>query len=189
MAEPLQISSNALKLLKEFQDLPAEMQEGIVRETQGVLLEVEDLVRTGTKIKSRRGSAGLMGRLTSFVRSSGKVGFNGAIGFRKTRGFPYELAQEFGAVAKAGGAMAIPLSPQAKRLSRKGISAKDFPGILIKPGKKSRVLIEYSSKKRRRTELHYVLVKRIGKRLRFLEIVTKNMDKISDAIEKGAKSA
>jgi len=198
MADEIRISSNARRVLAAFDGLPKRIQEGIKAGLIRGLLLVEDRVRRRTKVKSRRGAAGLMGRLTSkvMVEGSGRLSIDGLIGFRKTRGFPYELAQEYGAKAKAGKAMAIPVTPQARRTS----SPREFPGELVIPG--SRWLAGATKGYSGRTvgvlgeptargllRVHYVLVKSIPPRLRFGETVRASGKLISREALRGMKSA
>lgn len=184
MAETVTLSSNAADLVRRFEQLPPQMQEGIKRGLERGLILAESRVRTGTAIKARRGSAGLLGRLAHFVRRLPGVGLDAAIGFRKTRGFPYELSQEFGATAKPGKAMTIPLTKEAARYS----SPRDFPRKLFVPRSNKRLLCEFIPRAR---QLHpqYVFVKRIKPRLRFRQNVVESLPGISDQISEGAGRA
>ena len=99
----LSFESNAAEILRRFERLSTGLQEGVLVGLRRGLLLAESAVRRNTSLKWRRGAAGLSGRLTSYARKVGGQ-VDAAIGFRKTRAFPYELAQEFGAKAKGGGA-------------------------------------------------------------------------------------
>ena len=142
----------------------------------------EDRVRRQTKIKSRRGSAGLMGRLTSHVSRTGALGIDGVIGFRRTKGFPYELSQEFGARAKPGKAMAIPVSKEAK-----ASSGPREMGIELFIPKGTNVLAESIGKGRHaRVKAHWVLVRSIAPRLRFRESVLESRRSIMREVVRAA---
>jgi len=150
----------------------------------------EDRVRTNTKVKARRGAAGLMGRLTSYARPSVKWGVDAAIGFRKTRGFPYELSQEYGAKAKPGKAMAIPINREAKALSGRGGGPRDYPRELVLVKTKDKALL-FPAGKRGGTlsKPAYVLVKSIQPRLKFRENVTRSLPEISRQVVNATKKA
>lgn len=178
--------TNAGELIARFQRLPPAMRNGIVAGLRGALLATESRVRTHSGVKWRRGASGLSGRLTSYARAGGKNGIEAAIGFRKTRGFPYELAQEFGAKAKHGKAMAIPVSPIAKRASDRGQGPRDLPGIKLVLLPKTHVLVEARAKGA--SVLHYVLVKSIPARLRFVETVMSARGDIETGILMGARA-
>ena len=195
MAEAFKVSSNAAQIVRRFSKYSPEVKRSVRQSLGRRLIIVEGRVQRKTGIKSRRGAAGLMGRLTSFAKTDPYLGIDAAIGFRKTKGFPYELAQEFGAHAKPGKAMAIPISPEAKRLSNRGVSARDFPRKLIMPrggfrGSKN-ILIEptFSKKAGIQTIVHYVLVKKIAPRLNFRRTIFQSMQYISDGIVAGHKEA
>jgi hypothetical protein len=119
----------------------------------------------------------------------GGIAVDGVIGFRKSRLFPYELSQEYGAKARAGGAMAIPISHEAKGLSQRGISARDFPRKLFRP-EGTHVLAEKGGARWANQfgrgdgslTIHYVLVKSIPPRLHFRENVTDNLDIVADEV-------
>jgi hypothetical protein len=184
--------------MERFRRLPKDVQTGVRNGLERGLLVAESRVRTGTGLKFRRGGAGLSGRLTSFVKTTSSGDVEGAIGFRKTRGFPYELAQEFGAKAKPGKSMAIPISPEAKAASNRGEGPWSFGGRLrLVKGLSKMLLIEdrYRAGGRGggatvalRTDLHYVLVKSIPARLRFRENVTAAIPYISEQVVKGTKA-
>jgi len=192
MSDSLVIKSNAASLLRRFDKLPKEIRTGVRKGLARALLLVEDRVRRKTDVTARRGAAGLMGRLTSHVRVGGPIAIDGVIGFRKRRGFPYELAQEYGAKAKPGGAMAIPVSPKARRMSERGIGPRDAFGDDLFVPKNTHVLAQknnlsaFQSGKGAFT-VHYVLVKSISPRLKFRETVTGSGDLISREVVKGAK--
>lgn len=179
------IEFKARKLLKKFKRLPKEIREGIRKGLKRGLIILEGQVAVRTRIKSRRGSAGLMGRLTSYVVTTGGE-IDAAIGFRKTRGFPYEMSQEFGARAKPGKAMAIPLDGTAKALGERGGSAGSDPremNIVIANGK-AFLFPEDSD-----DGPAYILVKRIPARLNFTDTVTRGIAMLSGEVVKGARAA
>jgi hypothetical protein len=169
----LEISSNAAEIVSRFNKMPAQVQAATLKGLQRGLLLAQNRVRTQTGIRARTGAAGLMGRLTSYARVQGGD-VDAAIGFRKHGGFPYELSQEFGAKAKPGKAMAIPMTPKAKRAG----SPRNFPGELFIP-MSSGVLME---KRARSAVLQYVLVKSIPARLKFRENVLASLPEISREI-------
>jgi hypothetical protein len=195
------IDTNAAKLVRRFAKLPAAMRAGIVKSVGAELLTIEGDVTRNAELKWRRGGAGLQGRLTSYSRAHSTLGLDAAIGFRKRRGFPYELAQELGAQARKGGAMAVPISPIARRLADRGISARHSGLDLFRP-KGTNILAsnlkhggrdsqgKYIS--RSRTDLfepHYALVKSIRPRLGFIRTVTQRLADIGKAILRGAQAA
>jgi len=198
MADAIQLETNAADLLRRFPRLLPAMAQGVKTALSRSLLLVEDRVRGGGQLKWRRGSGGLAGRLTSYVMVAGAggsfAGLDAAIGFRKTRGFPYELAQEFGAKARPGGAMAIPISGEARKLSAKGISARNFPRPLAMiggKGGKAPLLVQTRTGRKLvggvQLVPHYVLVKSIRPRLGFRKTVLASIPMISSEIEAGAK--
>lgn len=169
------IGSNAENLLRRFARLPGEMQGAVKRGTARGLLLVEEEVKRRTDVHLSGGRSGLASRLTSYVEiGPGAIAIDGIIGFRKTRGFPYELAHEYGAKAKPGKAMAMPVSREARVLGQRGISARDFPRKLFRP-KGTRVLAE-SMGRTTKIVVHYVFLKTIEPRLHFRESVTDNLD-------------
>lgn len=190
MADTIQITSNARELVENFRNLLPSVQTGVANGLKGALLELEGMVQTRAGVKARRGAAGLFGRLTSYVDISGagtpNAEIDGAIGFRKTRGFPYELSHEFGAKAKPGGAMTVPISSQAKSASGRGIDARTaFAGrkmVVIRTMGKA-FLVETI---RTRSILHYVLIKSLPATLHFRDTVLGAVTMISDRIEQGA---
>jgi hypothetical protein len=159
------IASNTGAILRQFDRMPKTLQGAVVRGLTRGLLVTEDRVRRRTGIKSRHGAAGLMGRLTSFVQTGMRdAAVDGIIGFRKTRGFPYELSQEFGAKAKPGKAMAIPVTREARRYR----GPRDFPGGLFVPHRQH-VLAQKT--RGGKMLVHYILVRSIPPRLRFRKTV------------------
>ncbi len=183
------LDTNAANLMRRFRTLPKAMRDGAVAGLRRALMTVEGKVTANAGLKWRRGGAGLQGRLTSYARADAALGIDAAIGFRKRRGFPYELAQEFGATAKAGGAMTVPISPLARRLSDRGIGPRDSGIKLFRP-KGSNVLLEYRGYTRggglREQPAHYALVKSIRPRLGFTKTVTASFGEIGDGIIRGA---
>ena len=185
MGDLIQLSTNVSELLTKFWQLPPSVREGVRDGLAGALLDVEGRVKTGARLKWRRGNAGLAGRLTSYAKATSGLGIEAAIGFRATRGFPYELAQEFGAKARAGGAMAIPVTPLARRHSDRGGSPRNLPGIKLVRLPKTHVLVQ--TRKRAAPKVHYVLVKSIPARLRFRESVMSRRFWIERGILDGAR--
>jgi len=194
MADKIQISSNAEQLARTFERLPKRVQTGVSNGLERALLVIESKMRVrcqSTSADSVRFSGsrgGLSSRLTSYVKRLPGMGLDGAIGFRRTRGFPYELAQEFGARAKAGKAMAIPVTDEARAAG----SPRNFPGglVLVK-GIHKAVLIKRASPGVFRGGLmvQYVLVKSIRARLGFRQTVNDNVDLISNEMTRGAEAA
>lgn len=182
----IQLSADAQQVINRFHAFPRATQEGIRNGLAGALLVLEGKVRTGARLTWRRGAAGLAGRLTSWCKLEGPYGIKAAIGFRKTKGFPYELAQEFGAHAKAGGAMAIPVSPMAKTHSNRGLGPRQFPKklVLVSRHDKPPLLIEALA---RSSKIHYVLVKSIPPRLNFRMTVRTNLPLIERGILRGLR--
>ena len=183
--EVIKLSNNADRIVKEWQRLSSRVRRGVELELRRELIRMEGRVKARSGVRFRRGAAGLGGRLTSFV-SADSQGLAGAIGFRKTRGFPYELAQEFGAKARAGHAMAIPVSAAAKRAK----SPREMDLVMIKRRGRPPLLIERRKGKSGRWMkpiVHWVLVKSIPPRLRFRETIYAHLHHSSRAIESGAE--
>jgi hypothetical protein len=181
------VTTNAGDILRRFKCLPGNIQAGIVRRVRGALILANEAVRAQTGIKSRGGARGLMGRLTSYAQADRHIGLDAAIGFRKRAGgFPYELSQEFGATAKPGKAMAIPLSAKARRLSDSGKGPRAFPGKLFIPPH-MHVLAEAYARDDGLKTIHYALVKSIPARLKFFQTMRGQLPQISAAIEAGAQ--
>jgi hypothetical protein len=180
MADQIQITSNAAEIVRKFHRLPGVLQTSITRGLKRGLLLAEERVRKGAALKFTGSRGGLQSRLTSRVHLSrtGAMEIDGAIGFRKTRGYPYELSQEYGATAKPGHAMAIPISDEARALSARGIGPRDFPRPLIHR-RKSRFLQEIVGFA---SLYHYVFVKHIEPRLNFRKSVRESMPEISAEI-------
>lgn len=179
------VTSNVDQLVRRFRLLPPQVRQGVRDGLVRTLLVVESRVRSGSGVRWRRGMAGLAGRLTSFAELSGALGINAAIGFRRTRGFPYELSQEFGARAR-GGAMAVPISPIARRMSDRGQGPRDWPRGKIFRLPNTRVLAEVPGP-RAQPIIHYALTKSIPPRLRFIEIVRGQSSEISAGVLQGAR--
>ena len=177
------IGSNAKSIMRRLDRMPAAVQGGVVKGLKRGLLLAEDHVRRNSKVKWRRGGGGLSGRLTSYARMDGRLGADAAIGFRKTSGFPYELSQEFGAKAKPGKAMAIPVTPAARRAK----SPRQHPQAdkLFVHATMGKAFLMRATK--RAVHLEYVLVKSIPPRLHFRDSVVKSLPMIGDQIERGWK--
>ena len=184
----LTLTSNAAEVIREFRRLPANIQGGINRRLKGALLVVEDKVRlrnrsTGSdSVAFTGGRSGLSSRLTSYVRGGASLGFEAAIGFRRTKGFPYELAQEFGAKAKPGKAMAIPLTPEARAAG----SPRQFPGVLVIIKRSASAKAVLATVRGEKVDAQYALRKSIPPRLGFKKTVMENVGFISEEIVKGA---
>lgn len=195
MAETLlKLETNAAEIAARFERLPKEAQAGILRGLKRELLLTEDAVRQGAGCKFTGGRGGLMSRLTSYATPAPFIGFDAAIGFRKRGHFPYELAQEFGAKAKPGKAMAIPVSDRAKAAAQRGLGPREaFPGKLLHliKGPRQAVLVLTVVGKRIpggfQNVDQYVLVKSIPPRLHFRDSVTRRISAISDAVVDGWK--
>lgn len=187
----LELGDDARRVLRAFGGLAPHIQAGIVRGARRGLLLTETRVRQNAGLKFRRGAAGLSGRLTSWADSSG-MELDGAIGFRRTRQFPYELSQEFGARAH-GGAMAVPISGIAKAHSNRGKGPREL-GVelaLIKTAGKA-LLIEQRQQQRGwykgvRSIVHYKLLKTLPARLRFRESVRQAMPQLEEELVTGFK--
>lgn len=189
MSAGIQIDSNAAEILKGFHRLQPAAQTAVVKRVKGALLVVESKVRTGAGVRWQRGMAGLAGRLTSYSKAADeRTMLDAAIGFRKYKGFPYELSQEYGAKASPGKAMAIPVTPKARAAG----SPRNFPGglVLIKDTKNA-VLVSRAKKVKSLKdfqaggEIQYVLVKSIKGRLGFRKTVLDNVSLLSEAIVEG----
>lgn len=170
MADDVQIRVEADAILRRFERMPAEQRQAVRRGLAIGMLAMESQVRIRTGVKSRRGGAGLMGRLTSHVLTLSPASVDGVIGFRKRRGFPYEYAQEEGAKAKPGKAMAVPVTPEARAVSERGAGPRAFPRRLFIP-EGTHVLAETQNDRARTLIVHYVLMKSIPPRLRFRQTV------------------
>jgi hypothetical protein len=190
MSLKIEISSNAEQLARQFERLPERVQKGFSNGLQRALLVVEDKVRvrchstSAGSVKFTGARGGLSSRLTSYVKRVPGMGLDGAIGFRRTRGFPYELSQEFGARAKPGKAMSIPITDQARRYD----SPRDFPEPL-RMVKGPRRVVLVSKRSKIGIVAQYVLVKSIPPRLGFRETVTGQAGFISDEMVQGAQAA
>lgn len=172
-----------LEVLRKFRRLPAAIQEGVIKGLTGALLETEGHVRMRADVKARRGAAGLFGRLTSYVKAPGLLEIDAAIGFRKAKGFPYELSQEFGAKAKPGKAMAMPLTTEARAVA----SPRNFPRklFMLKTVGGKAFLAE---KRARSVKIQYLLLKKLSPRLHFRKTVADSMWMIMDRVKKAAES-
>ena len=182
------IQVEASDLLRRFDWLPADVQEGVMRGLRRELLLCEDAVRRNADLKFSGARSGLMSRLTSSVsRGRNRMGVEAVIGFRKTRVFPYELSQEFGAKAKPGGAMAVPVSDEARRASALGRGPRQMgTALFIIKTSRSAILAETVGT---RIVTHYVLVKSIRPRLNFRRTVMAERGRILDGAVKEARAA
>lgn len=194
MADGVTLGTNAEKILRKFERLPKKLQSGVRKGIKRGLLITESRVLQGADLTFSGSRSGLASRLTSAVElGNGAIGIDGVIGFRKAQGFPYELSQEYGARAKSGGAMAIPVSPEARAARERGISAGDFPADMFIP-KGTHVLAEDLGLASFRAgggmfKIHYVLVKSIPPRLNFRKSVRESFWEIGKQVVKGMKEA
>lgn len=194
MADRIEITSNAAQLARVFEKLPARVQIGVSNGLERALLVIETKIRqrcnttSPGSVKFAGARSGLSSRLTSYVERIPGMGLDGAIGFRRTSGFPYELSQEFGARAKPGKAMSIPVTDEARAVG----SPRNFPGKLtLVKGHHSVVLIRKQPRGTFQAGMgvQYVLVKSIPPRLGFRKTVTENTGLISDEMVTGANRA
>ena len=184
--QTITLSMPEQQVVRYFNRLPQAVQTGVIRGVRRAFLAIEDQVRRRANLSWRRGGAGLSGRLTSYARvGGGSLGLDAAIGFRKPRGFPYELSQEFGAKAKAGKAMAIPLDATARQLSDRGEGPRQYPGRLVMIKTPRNVLLFPMGKRNLRQAPAYVLVKSIPPRLHFMQNVIGNKHLIEQGIRDG----
>ena len=189
MAAPVQIEARfdeqTMRVLRRFRRLPERAQVAMQKSLGRELILTEEAVKSKADIRFRRGARGLAGRLTSFARTTSGGDLDGAIGFRKTRGFPYELSQEFGAKARPGGAMAVPITPMARRAA----SPRTHPHadkLFAIQGMKKLLLVRETN-----TAIHveYVLVKSLPPRLHFRRTIGGRVRRLGDAVWGGWKSA
>lgn len=194
MEGAVEISMDAAEAIRKIRSAPPAVVAAFLGGLRSSLLLVEDDVRRGSALKWRRGSAGLAGRLTSYAKMDGLGDVDAAIGFRKRRGFPYELAQEFGAKAKAGGAIAIPLSAMAKRASEQGRGPREL-GVPLRVAKingKAFLVANLSRAGRAagvRVMIHYIFVKAIKPRLGFMAAMRRSIPKLSNDVVDAARRA
>ncbi|MCE5257009.1 MAG: hypothetical protein LLF89_09215, partial [Spirochaetaceae bacterium] len=189
----IQIETNAAEIMQRFHQLPGAVQSGVLKGLKRSLIDLEGQIKRRSGVNFNRGASGLAGRIASYAKPASPFGVDAAIGFRKTKAFPYELAQEFGAKASPGKAMAIPISSEAKALSYAGRGPRDFPGglTLIK-GSKNAVLIKDTKLvggKMSGGEVQYVLVKSIPARLYFRRNVIAAIPEISRDIVEAEKES
>ena len=177
--------------MRRFERLPKTIQAAVKASLERELIVLEGKVVASAKLRWRHGSAGLAGRVASKVTVEHGFGLDGVIGFRKTRGFPYELAQEFGAKPKKGKALAIPVTAEARRSG----GPRNMEGLFI-PGAGREAVGKYSGRTvgvlareaaRGKIRVHWVLVKSIPPRLNFRKTVMNHIPAISTAIERGGK--
>lgn len=185
----IDIDVRAEKLLRKFDRLPSQVQQGVMRGLRRELLLCEEAVRQGSELKFSGARSGLLSRLTSSVRRGrNALGVEAVIGFRKTRGFPYELSQEFGARAKPGGAMAIPISDEAKAASAQGRGPRELGQELFVLKTADRAML-MESMGGARLVAHYVLVKSIRPRLHFRRSVLAQRERILSGMVAEARRA
>ena len=190
MSDGFFIDSDAAKLLREFSALPKHLQEAVRKGLKRALLLLEDIVKRRADVKFAGARAGLVSRLTSYVETGGELAIDGMIGFRKYKHFPYELSQEFGATAKPGKSMVVPVSPQAKALAARGQGPKDMAGVKLFVPKNTHVLSAYiPGRKSIGIEVQYILIKSLRPRLHFRENVMDNLDIVGREIIGDVKGA
>jgi hypothetical protein len=205
MSDRLYITSNAANILRAFDALPKNLQTGVSKGLRRALLLLEDIVKRRADVKFAGARSGLVSRLTSYVETGGALAIDGVIGFRKTAHFPYELSQEYGAQAKPGKSMVIPVSPEAKALAARGLGPKDMAGVKLFIPKGKHVLVaevqrarlgrsstgRYTSERvtTASVEVQYILIKSLRPRLHFRENVMDNLDVVSREVEGGMKEA
>jgi hypothetical protein len=190
MAAEIQLTIDAEQVLRRLAGAPAAVQTAVRKHVAGGMLVLRGEILRGSQVKFRRGAAGLAGRLTSQVSADGPFGISAAIGFRKTAIFPYELSQEFGARAKGNGALPIPVSPEAKAASNRGVGPRDAFGerlfILRANGKAFLAEAVAGGRLGAKLVLHYVLKKSIPARLNFRRTIRQRApDVLSRAIISG----
>lgn len=185
----IQIDTNAAQILRQMEGYTERARTAIRQSVARQLILEKQAFLATTGVTFRRGARGLQGRVATFATSLPGIGFDAGIGFRKTSGFPYELAQEFGAKAKPGRAMSIPVTPKA----RKAGSPRNMKAKLFVPHG-THVLAESTGLKGFRKTgstfiVHYVLVKSIKARLGFRSSLSGAGERISGAIRDGLKEA
>lgn len=195
MSDGIQIDSNAVEIIQKFHKLPGAVQSGVLMGLKRSLINLEGQIKRRSGVNFNRGASGLAGRIASYAKPGAQYGVDAAIGFRKTKGFPYELAQEFGAKAGAGKAMAIPISAEAKALANAGQGPRAFPGgLTLVKGARNAGLIKKTKSSGSRTsdedvQYEYVLVKSIPARLYFMRNVTAAIPEISRDIVEAEREA
>lgn len=177
----IQIDADAQRLLSRFARLAPAGRRGMLRRLRARLLILEGEVLRKADLRWRRGNAGLAGRLTSRAEGHAELGVDAAIGFRRRRGFPYELAQEFGARAKPGKAMSIPLTAKAQAAG----GASRYPGRLVLVRSGGQALLFPAGKRGAQGAPAYVLKRSIPPRLNFRRTVMGAAGKLSAAIVDG----
>jgi hypothetical protein len=188
-----ELSFEASETMRRFNRLPREVQEGVRKGLARALLLTEERIRSNTGVRFTGAREGLGRRLTSYARKDAVLGVDAAVGFARGSGFPYEYAQEFGAKAKPGKAMAIPVSRVARAASQRGIGPRQlFPAgalAIVKAGGRALLIRKSATRRTRRIEVEYVLVKSIPPRLRFMQSVRASMPDIDRGITDGAEEA
>jgi hypothetical protein len=192
----LRLETNAQEIIQRFERLPGAVQTGVLRGLRGALLVAETNFKLKPGVKLSGGRSGLASRLTSYARKDDIDMIDAAIGFRKTKHFPYELSQEFGATAKPGGAMTVPISDVAKKLSMRGIGPRDgFAQGKLRVIRTSKGAFLAETKTGRRVAFgaalvwHYKLIKRLPARMKFREVMGASIPMISERITVGAREA
>lgn len=165
----IKLETNAADIVRRFRGMPAVVQTAVLSGIRRWELLAETRVRQSAGVKFSGSRSGLDSRLTSYAKKDDIASVDAAIGFRKTSNFPYELSQEFGATAKPGKAMVVPVSARAKALSARGLGPRDMPDKMFIP-KGRHVLVSYN-KGLGGMEVQYVLIKSLKPRLGFRKTV------------------
>lgn len=194
MSGTLKLETNAQELMQRFDRLPGAVQDGILKGIKGALVVAESNFLKNPGVRMTGSRSGLSSRLTSYAQKDSIDQVDAAIGFRKTSHFPYELSQEFGAKAKAGGAMVIPLTPIAKALAQRGIGPREgFAAGRLRVIKTHSGAFLAEMVRGRRVIFgaallwHYKLVKSIPARMRFRAAMMEAVPVISERIATGAR--
>lgn len=184
----IELTSNAEEIIGRLNGMGERTQQAIAAGVGRAWLVIGSRWRAATGVKISGAGQGLGARLASFSEVRGGQ-LSAAIGFRKTAHFPYELAQEFGARAKPGKAMVVPVGNKAKSMSRRGMGPRDWPeGALAMRKLGGRAFLFSTTKKA--SHLEYVLIKSLRPRLKFFETVQANADVISgEVVEAWEKTA
>jgi hypothetical protein len=180
MAEGIQLESNAREIMERFRGLPSVVQLSVLKGIRRWELVTETKVLTGSQVKFSGSRSGLASRLTSYARKDSIADVDAAIGFRKTAHFPYELSQEFGATAKPGHAMVVPVSPQAKALAARGMGPRAMPGQMFIP--RGRHVLASFNKGLGGIEVQYILIKSLKPRLGFRKTVLDGVPDLGNEI-------
>lgn len=189
--EGIRLETNAAEIVKRFRGLPAVVQTAVLSGIRRWELLAETRVRQSAGVKFSGSRSGLDSRLTSYAKKDDIASVDAAIGFRKTAHFPYELSQEFGATAKPGKSMVVPVSARAKALSARGLGPRDMPDKMFIP--KGRHVLASYNKGLGGMEVQYILIKSLKPRLGFRKTVMGGVGdlgrEIVDSWKQGWKAA